>query len=35
MGSAYEIKWKVVEHKPPKRMIIESTSGPMSTTLAY
>ena len=35
MGRDYEINWKVVEHQPPERMTIESTSGPMSTTLAY
>ena len=35
MGRAYEINWKVTEHRPPDRMTIESTSGPMSTTLAY
>jgi carbon monoxide dehydrogenase subunit G len=35
MGRDYEINWEVVEHQPPDRMTIESTSGPMSTTLAY
>jgi len=35
MRGAYEINWKVSEHRPPDRMTIESTSGPMSTTLAY
>jgi uncharacterized protein YndB with AHSA1/START domain len=35
MGRDYEINWEVVEHQPPERMTIESTSGPMSTTLAY
>ena len=35
MGRDYEINWVVAEHHPPDRMTIESTSGPMSTTLAY
>ena len=35
MGRAYEINWEIVEHQPPDRQTIESTSGPMSTTLAY
>lgn len=35
MGRDYEYTWRVVEHEPPERMTIESTSGPMSTTLAY
>ena len=35
MGRDYEIDWEVVEHQPPERQTIESTSGPMSTTLAY
>ena len=28
MGRDYEINCKVVEHQPPDRMTIESTSGP-------
>jgi uncharacterized membrane protein len=35
MGRQYEYTWEVVEHEAPERMTIESTSGPMSTTLAY
>jgi carbon monoxide dehydrogenase subunit G len=35
MGREYEYTWEVVEHHPPDRMTIESTSGPMSTTLDY
>ena len=35
MGRDYEIDWEVVEHRPRDRMTVESTSGPMSTTLAY
>jgi carbon monoxide dehydrogenase subunit G len=35
MGSDYEYDWEVVQHDPPERMTIESTSGPFSTTLAY
>jgi len=35
MGHRYEYTWEVVEHQPPNRMTIESTSGPFPTTLAY
>jgi uncharacterized membrane protein len=35
MGREYEYTWEVTEHQPPEHMTIESTSGPMSTTLAY
>jgi carbon monoxide dehydrogenase subunit G len=35
MGRDYEYTWEVVEHQPPSQMTIESTSGPMSITLAY
>jgi len=35
MGRDYEYLWKVVEHRPPTRMVIESTSGPFPTTLTY
>ena len=35
MGREYEYTWEVVEHEPPDRMTIESTSGPFPTTLAY
>jgi carbon monoxide dehydrogenase subunit G len=35
MGRDYEYTWEVVEHDPPYRMTIESTSGPFPTTLAY
>jgi carbon monoxide dehydrogenase subunit G len=35
MGREYEYTWEVVEHQPPNRMTIESTSGPFPTTLAY
>lgn len=35
MGRDYEYTWEVVEHQPPDRQTIQSTSGPMSTTLAY
>jgi carbon monoxide dehydrogenase subunit G len=35
MGRDYEIDWEIVEHEPPTRQRIESTSGPFSTTLAY
>jgi hypothetical protein len=35
MGRDYEIDWEIVEHEPPSRQQIESTSGPFSTTLVY
>jgi carbon monoxide dehydrogenase subunit G len=35
MGREYVYTWEVVEHQPPSRMTIESTSGPFPTTLAY
>ena len=35
MGRDYQYTWEVVEHEPPRRMTIESTSGPFPTTLAY
>jgi uncharacterized protein YndB with AHSA1/START domain len=35
MGREYEYTWEVVEHEPPSRMTIESTSGPFPTTLAF
>jgi carbon monoxide dehydrogenase subunit G len=35
MGREYQYTWEVVEHQPPSRMTIESTSGPFPTTLAY
>ena len=35
MGREYVYTWEVVQHQPPSRMTIESTSGPFSTTLAY
>jgi uncharacterized protein YndB with AHSA1/START domain len=35
MGRDYVLTWEIVEHEPPTRMRIESTSGPFPTTLAY
>ena len=35
MGRDYEYTWKVIEHQPPNRMTIESTSGPLDATLVY
>ncbi len=35
MGRDYEYTWEIVEHEPPTRVTIESTSGPFSTTLAF
>jgi uncharacterized protein YndB with AHSA1/START domain len=35
MGREYVLTWEIVEHEPPSRMTIESTSGPFPTTLVY
>jgi carbon monoxide dehydrogenase subunit G len=35
MGRPYEYTWEVVEHQAPTRQVIESTSGPFPTRLAY
>ena len=35
MGREYVYTWEVVEHDPPRRMRIESTSGPFPTALTY
>jgi carbon monoxide dehydrogenase subunit G len=35
MGREYVYTWEVIEHRPPTRMTIESTSGPFPTTLVY
>jgi carbon monoxide dehydrogenase subunit G len=35
MGRDYEIDWEVVEHQPPTRQRIESTSGPFAMSLLY
>jgi carbon monoxide dehydrogenase subunit G len=35
MGREYVLTWEIVEHEPPVRQTIESTSGPFPTKLAY
>jgi uncharacterized membrane protein len=35
MGRQYEYTWRIVTHDPPKRMSVESTSGPFPTTLDF
>ena len=35
MGREYVYTWEIVEHEPPTRQKIESTSGPFPTTLEY
>ena len=35
MGREYVLTWRIVEHEPPGRQTIESTSGPFPTTLVY
>lgn len=35
MGRQIEYTWKVTEHVPPSRMVIESTGGPFPTVLKY
>jgi carbon monoxide dehydrogenase subunit G len=35
LGREYVLTWEIVEHEPPSRQTIESTSGPFPSTLAY
>jgi uncharacterized membrane protein len=35
MGREYQYTWEIVEHEPPSRMKVESTSGPFPTTLGF
>ncbi len=35
MGREYQYTWEIVEHEPPNRMRVESTSGPFPTTLVF
>ena len=35
MGRDYQLDWEIVQHEPPNRQRIESTSGPFPTTLEY
>ena len=35
MGKDYEYTWEIVEHDPPNRMKVESTSGPFPTALTF
>jgi hypothetical protein len=35
MGREYVLTWEIVEHEPPVRQTIVSTSGPFPTKLAY
>jgi carbon monoxide dehydrogenase subunit G len=35
MGREYEYNWEIVEHDPPNRMTVESTSGSFPTTLGF
>jgi hypothetical protein len=35
MGREYRYTWEIVEHEPPRRMRVESTSGPFPTTLLF
>ena len=35
MGRRYQYDWKVTRYQRPQRMTIESTSGPLPTTLEY
>ena len=35
MGREYQYAWEIVEHDPPNRMTVESTSGPFPTTLVF
>jgi len=35
MGRDYELDWKITEHRPPTRQVVESTAGPFPTTLVW
>jgi hypothetical protein len=35
MGREYQYTWEIVAHEPPSRNMVESTSGPFPTTLAF
>jgi Polyketide cyclase / dehydrase and lipid transport len=35
MGREYQYTWEIVEHEPPHRMKVESTSGPFPTTPSF
>jgi len=35
MGREYQYTWEIVEHDPPNRMRVQSTSGPFPTTLVF
>ena len=35
MGRDYQYDWRIVEHQPPSRVVIESTAGPFPTTLVF
>jgi uncharacterized membrane protein len=35
MGREYQYTWEIVQHEPPNRMRVESTSGPFPTTLGF
>ena len=35
MGKEYVYTWEIVEHEPPNRMRVESTSGPFPTSLVF
>jgi uncharacterized membrane protein len=35
MGREYQYTWEISEYDPPRRMTVESTSGPFPTMLAF
>ena len=35
MGRDLQYDWRIVEHRPPSRVVIESTAGPFPTTLVF
>ena len=35
MGREYQYDWRITEHEPPRRVTVESTSGPFPTTLVF
>ena len=35
MGREYQYDWRITEHERPRRVTVESTSGPFPTTLVF
>jgi len=35
MGREYQYDWRITEHEPPRRVTVESTSGPFPTSIVF